>query len=317
MKLPMYLGQIKQALHSENDSKLYTYLEVYGKHTERMLSESHEPNYEIERQCKERLEGPWSEVAYNVIIAGRAMYNGDPITAYQQQETALTSPLNTSKKWGTYGVVCILFRTYFKLKSHNLCKNILRAIKVADLPDLDKFPMSHQVSMRYYTGVLASFDEDFLKAEPDLQFAFDHTPPVFHKHRRLILHYLIPAKLLRGSLPSARILEEFPELATLYGPLINGIKSGNLQMFDEGLSQGADQFMAMGTYLTVEVSRGLAIRTLFKKVYLISGSSRLDVSQFQAALAFVGVVADLDEVECILANMIYKMFLPSYEIPLN
>ncbi|KAF9206752.1 COP9 signalosome (CSN) subunit [Haplosporangium sp. Z 27] len=376
MKLPMYLGQIKQALHSENDSKLYTYLEVYGKHTERMLSESPEPDYEVERQCKERLEEPWSEAVYHIIIAGRAIYNGDLITAYQRQEMALTtflrifqkstnwpletlftlnrdlrklaveadqqlikrgdkptnledcartinksfttcitdrSPLSISKKWGTYGIVCILFRTYFRLKSHNLCKNILRAIKVADLPDLDRFPMAHQVSMRYYTGVLASFDEDFAKAEPDLQFALDHTPHRFHSHRRLILHYLIPARLLRGSLPSAKILEEFPELATLYGPLVKGIKTGNVLMFDEALSQGADQLMAMGTYLTVEVSRGLAIRTLFKKVCTISGgSSRIEVSQFQTALAFVGVTADLDEVECILANMIYKKYIRGY-----
>ncbi|KAF9172905.1 hypothetical protein BGX20_004564 [Mortierella sp. AD010] len=84
-------------------------------------------------------------------------------------------------------------------------------------------------------------------------------------------------------------------------------------MFDEALSQGSDQLMAMGTYLTVEVSRGLAIRTLFKKVYTISGgSSKLEVKQFQAALAFVGVVADLDEVECILANMIYKKYIRGY-----
>ncbi|KAF9896357.1 COP9 signalosome (CSN) subunit, partial [Lobosporangium transversale] len=178
-------------------------------------------------------------------MAGRAISKGDFIEAYEAQNTALA--------------------TYFKLKSHNLCKNIIRAIQVAELPELSQFPMAHQVTMRYYTGVLSSFDADFTKAEADLQFAFDRTPPKFHKHRRLILNYLIPARLLRGSLPSASLLREFPELDSLYGPLIHAIKTGNVQLFDEGLSQAAGRFMVMGTYLTVEMSRGLVMRTLFKK----------------------------------------------------
>jgi len=44
-----------------------------------------------------------------------------------------------------------------------LCKNILRAVKAADLPDLEQFPMAHQVTIRYYTGVLSFFNDDFKK----------------------------------------------------------------------------------------------------------------------------------------------------------
>ncbi|KAK3816472.1 MAG: hypothetical protein J3Q66DRAFT_342563 [Benniella sp.] len=223
------------------------------------------------------------------------------------------SPLNTSKKWGTYNIVGILFRTYFKLKSHNLCKNILRAVKAADLPELDQFPMAHQVTMRYYTGVLSFFNEDFKKAEPDLQFAFEHTPKQFHNNRRLILHYLIPAKLIHGSLPSAGILEEFPELSALYQPLVTAIKTGNVQQFDETLVTNGSRLIALGTYLTVEQSRGVAVRTLFKKVYtLMDRSNKLDVSLFRTALQFAGVTVDDDEVECMLANMIYKGYIRGY-----
>lgn len=104
------------------------------------------------------------------------------------------------------------------------------------------------------------------KAETDLQFAFDHIPPKFHHNRRLVLHYLIPTRLLHGSLPSSRLLEEFPELSALYRPLALAIKTGNVQLFDEALSMGGSRLVGLGTYLTVERSRGVAVRVLFKKV---------------------------------------------------
>ncbi|GJJ76217.1 COP9 signalosome complex subunit 12 [Entomortierella parvispora] len=221
--------------------------------------------------------------------------------------------LRISKKWGTYNIIGILFRTYFKLKSHNLCKNILRAVKASDLPDLERFPMAHQVTIRYYTGVLSFFNEDFKKAEQDLQFAFDSTLPAFHHNRRLILHYLIPTKLLHGSLPSARMLKEFPELSGLYFPIAKAIRTGNVRLFDEALTQGGSRLIGLGTYLTVERSRGVAVRTLFKKVYNCLGKiNKINVDSFKTALEFVGVSAETEEVECMLANMIAQGFMRGY-----
>jgi len=104
------------------------------------------------------------------------------------------------------------------------------------------------------------------QAETDLQFAFDHTPPKFHHNRRLVLHYLIPTRLLHGSLPSSRLLEEFSELSTLYRPLAQAIRTGNVQLFDEALAIGGPRLIGLGTYLTVERSRDVAFRVLFKKV---------------------------------------------------
>jgi len=62
------------------------------------------------------------------------------------------------------------------------------------------------------------------------------------------------------------MLEEFPELSALYQPLVTAIKTGNVQQFDETLATNGSRLIALGTYLTVEQSRGVAVRTLFKKV---------------------------------------------------
>lgn len=40
---------------------------------------------------------------------------------------------------------------------------------------------------------------------------------------------------------------------------------------------------------------------------LMDKTNKLNIDQFQRALAFVGVNVDEEEVECMLANMIYKV----------
>ncbi|KAF9581539.1 COP9 signalosome (CSN) subunit [Lunasporangiospora selenospora] len=218
------------------------------------------------------------------------------------------SPMDESRKWGTYYMIALLFKTYFKLKSHNLCKSIIRATTVATLPRLEEFPLSHQVMARYYLGVLAFFNDDFKKAEADLQFACDNTPKQYQNNRRLILHYLIPTKLVDGFVPSNALLEETPEIHEIYGPLTTAIKTGNVQIFDEVLSKAAPRLVSLGTYLTVERARNVVVRTLFNRVYkIMDGSSRLPISVFQSALAFVKVELEEDEVECMIAQMIYQI----------
>ncbi|KAG9062806.1 COP9 signalosome (CSN) subunit [Linnemannia hyalina] len=352
----MYLGQVNQGIKHEHAQKVAAFLQVFSKHSEKLLMETKENVREIEETCHARLQSPWNEIVFHHIMACKGVEAVDFVSAYGDQNMAVTIFLRefpNMTNWpleilyilnadlGRLAVqadkqlerrgekpskledcarvinkafsICITDRTYFKLKSHNLCKNILRAVKAADLPELEQFPMAHQVTIRYYTGVLSFFNDDFKKAETDLQFAFDHIPPKFHHNRRLVLHYLIPTRLLHGSLPQTRLLEEFPELSALYRPLALAIKSGNVQLFDEALSIGGSRLIGLGTYLTVERSRGVAVRVLFKKVFtLMDKTNKLNIDQFQKALAFVGVNVDDEEVECMLANMIYKGYIRGY-----
>jgi uncharacterized protein HemY len=58
------------------------------------------------------------------------------------------------------------------LKQQNLCKNILRAVKAADMASIDQFPKSDRVTFRYYLGRLYFLEEDYVKAEHELNLAF-------------------------------------------------------------------------------------------------------------------------------------------------
>ncbi|KAL9633848.1 MAG: hypothetical protein Q9164_004451 [Protoblastenia rupestris] len=73
------------------------------------------------------------------------------------------APIEDSRKWGLYYITNLLFKTYFKLNSIGLSKNILRAISASknDMPQLETFPKSHIVTFKYYVGVIQFLEEDY------------------------------------------------------------------------------------------------------------------------------------------------------------
>jgi hypothetical protein len=93
------------------------------------------------------------------------------------------------------------------------------------------------------------------------------------------------------------------------------------------MSAGADEFVKRRIYLPLERGRDLTLRNLFRKVFLTGGfepvkegqppiapmrRTRVPVVEFAAALR-IGTKADersridMDEVECLLAHLIYKV----------
>lgn len=81
---------------------------------------------------------------------------------------------------------------------------------------------------------------------------------------RLILDYLIPVLLLRGVLPSLKLLRSSSRLAELYTPFVEAIKTGNVALYDEQLVKGEKRLMERGTYLVVERAREGSVRALMK-----------------------------------------------------
>ena len=136
----------------------------------------------------------------------------------------------------------------------------------------------------------------------------------------------------------------------MFGPLSRYIKLGDLAGFDTALAHGEEEFVRRRIYLTLERGRDIATRNLFRKVFLNGGftgedeaktrRTRIPISEFETAVALsmdvsrlvtknngkTGKVGangtsksrsrlDRDEVECLLANMIYKVCLSSEFYP--
>lgn len=109
-------------------------------------------------------------------------------------------------------------------------------------------------------------------------------------------------------------------MRSLFLPLSGCVKKGDLSGFDAALAAGEDEFVKRRIYLTLERGRDIALRNLLRKVFIAGGfeeakegaapvrRTRIPVAEFGAAIS-IGCkeTMDSDEVECLLANMIYKV----------
>ncbi|UKZ75877.1 COP9 signalosome (CSN) subunit [Trichoderma virens FT-333] len=209
------------------------------------------------------------------------------------------APLEESRKWGIYFIINLLFKTYFKLNSASLSRTILKTLSAyrGDMPPLSAFPKSQRVTFKFYEGVLFFLEENYVEAEKHLVEAWE----LCHKD-------------------ATQNLE-------LFLPLAQCIRKGDLRAFDVALQEGEDEFVKRRIYLTLERGRDIALRNLLRKVFIAGGfdelkegettpvrRTRVPVAEFRAAICMGsgGELVDTDEVECLIANMIYKDLMKGY-----
>ncbi|KZL67228.1 COP9 signalosome complex subunit 12 (PCI domain-containing protein), partial [Colletotrichum tofieldiae] len=239
------------------------------------------------------------------------------------------APLEDSRKWAIYFVINLLFKTYFKLNSASLSRTILKALSTnrGDMPPLEAFPKSQRVTFKFYEGVLFFLEENYVEAEKHLTEAWSLCHKDAKSNQERILTYLIPCHLLTThTLPSSKLLEPFPRLQKLFLPLSRCIRTGDLRNFDLALQEGEEEFVRRRIYLTLERGRDIALRNLLRKVFIAGGfeevkepgtapvrRTRIPVAEFAAAISLGSQESvDPDEVECLLANMIYKNLMKGY-----
>lgn len=101
-------------------------------------------------------------------------------------------------------------------------------------------------------------------------------------------------------------------------PLAQCIKKGDLYAFDQALKEGEDEFVKRRIYLPLERAHDTCLRNLLRKVFIAGGMApdvdppirrtRIPIAEFTAAISLSSKQqVDSDEVECLLANMIYKV----------
>jgi hypothetical protein len=99
---------------------------------------------------------------------------------------------------------------------------------------------------------------------------------------------------------------------------------------EAALQDGETYFVKRRIYLTLERTRDIVLRNLFRKVFLVGGyeplkdgqteadrsrRTRVPIDEFVAGIRLSSsgggkrppTITDKDEVECLLANMIYKV----------
>ena len=88
----------------------------------------------------------------------------------------------------------------------------------------EMFPLLHSVSYKYYAGKLSSYEVRYHQAGDDLTDSLRHTPYEQGDSRR-VSSYLIPEKILSGSLPETSMLETYHK--KWYIDIVAASKTGN------------------------------------------------------------------------------------------
>jgi nuclear mRNA export protein PCID2/THP1 len=78
------------------------------------------------------------------------------------------------------------------------------------------------------------------------------------------------------------------------------------------LIQHTHTFRRRGIYLLLEKTKTVCYRNLFKRVYLVLEQPNLSLVDVARAFKWQGLPMDLDEIECILANLIFRGYVRGY-----
>ncbi|CAK0783973.1 hypothetical protein CVIRNUC_007176 [Coccomyxa viridis] len=230
--------------------------------------------------------------------------------------TALQATGNKEKKLALLEIINTLFKVYFQLNTLRLCKTLINAVASKQFLEFDMFPASQRVTYRYFTGRLNIFDEKYQEAVDDLTYAFEHCPRGAEVNKARCAYYLVPARMLLGDLPRQAMLQRFN--LHHYVPIVEAMREGSIQRLDSCLRDNQYGFIQAGTFLLVEKLKLFVHRRLFKRVALLhrvqdpAKADRLPLVKVQQALAWQGVDIDLDGVECIAANLIYRKLVKGY-----
>ncbi|KAL9400013.1 hypothetical protein Peur_008974 [Populus x canadensis] len=220
------------------------------------------------------------------------------------------------KRVGALYVTCQLFKIYFKLGTVHLCRSVIRSIETARIFDFEEFPKRDKVTYMYYTGRLEVFNENFPAADHKLSYALLHCNPHHEANIRMILKYLIPVKLSIGILPKDQLLEKYGLVE--YSNVVQALKRGDLRLLRQALQEHEDRFLRSGVFLVLEKLELQVYQRLLKKIYIIqkqrdpSKAHQMKLEVIVKALKWLEIDMDLDEVECIVAILIYKNLVKGY-----
>ncbi|XP_066603911.1 PCI domain-containing protein 2 [Prorops nasuta] len=214
-----------------------------------------------------------------------------------------------TKRWGMLALVNQLLKVYFRINKLHLCKPLIRAIESS--PYKDQFALAQQITYKFFVGRKAMFDSDYKAANEYLTYAFEHCHKYSSKNKRLILTYLVPVKMLLGYMPKKNLLEKYDLLE--FWELVESVKKGDLHSLEGVMTEHESFFISAGIFLIVEKLKLIAYRNLFKKVYLVLNTHQIPIDSFLTALQMHKIEdIDMDETECLIANLIYEGKIRGY-----
>eukprot|EP00915_Cephaloidophora_sp_WS-2016_P004689 GHVH01006249.1.p1 GENE.GHVH01006249.1~~GHVH01006249.1.p1 ORF type:complete len:471 (+),score=69.39 GHVH01006249.1:12-1424(+) len=130
--------------------------------------------------------------------------------------------------------------------------------------DLSRTPNGPAVTYRATIGLLSMQQENFTKANDELGWAIRHMHRKKVSEKRDLIDKLVIVRLRLAVLPPKHLLDKY-DISTIYSPMCQAIKTGNIKLFERTLNDNAAWFVEQGTLLIVERAKFLCYRTLVQR----------------------------------------------------
>ncbi|KAJ1726446.1 hypothetical protein LPJ61_005180 [Coemansia biformis] len=226
------------------------------------------------------------------------------------------SALESSKRMGALFVAGLLLRVSLRTNAAPGAY-ASKALEVRSLWS-PAFSRRDRTSYSYWLGryYLVCYYVDL--AREQLQYAFN-TCPTWHFHnKRAILRHLIVANMIRGRLPTQRLLDKY-DLEPVYAELARCFRKGNVAGFQRALMGNMELFRSQGNFLLLlERTELLMYRNLLQRLCrLHGGSERSRIVAYRDILAVFQVASqnpamDSLEMESILASLVSQKLVLGY-----
>lgn len=114
-----------------------------------------------------------------------------------------------------------------------------------------------------------------------------------------------------GVFPGQIVADRYglPELVALG----EAAKRGDINTFEEIMLHNQGSFVKIGVFLVLEQVKIIAYRNLIKRIYIVTGNNtRLSLGVIEGVMKTLVRDIDLDEIECILSNLIFQGKIKGY-----
>jgi len=231
---------------------------------------------------------------------------------------AIDADAHRKRHVGLY-IVNNQFKVLFRLKTLQLCKNLIMSVEIPTFPNMDEFPITERVTYHFYKGRMRILEDRIPEARQALTYAWENCPSSASKNRGLILEFLAPINLFIG-----KGVTENANLR-LVQTIMNLVRNGNVRGLSAFLDENQAYYINKGMLLTLDQLKTIAYRNLFRNIILIYQSAveeekktRVSMEIFQKSFEEnsedlqIGETDTEEDVKCILANLIFNRYLKGY-----
>ncbi|CAF4706548.1 unnamed protein product [Rotaria sp. Silwood1] len=218
-----------------------------------------------------------------------------------------------SKKWGAIQILNQLLKLCHRIKRYELGEQLL-SFAEQSLEYRHYLLEDQKMTYDYFLGKSALFKDDYRKATECFDPIFQRCPQFMKKNKSSILIHLCISKMQFGYTPCLKIILKY-KLNAFYDLLIS-IKQGQLYEFDQYIKIIHHKyFLSKGLLLHIETLYLLAVRNLFRQVWLLMNKeNKISIEIFTRALEWSNHGQTCDQIECatLLATLICQNRIKAY-----